>query len=190
MTTQRLDLLELEDGESYEIIWAPGPGLFDPADRGLNVVPLGSHAWRGYHCSYAIRDGQLYLMDLELALTPEDAERYQRLGSPLPGTTCEVVDAEFGRLWGRDLSWPWSYEGELVVGLDFLGDEDVPGSGSPNDWWAYAQSWQLELEGGRVTQQVDRSQTAAEERRRRTTELRGARRAEEGWDETEPTEPG
>lgn len=49
-----------------------GSGLFDPAQYGVKAVGWSTACWRGYHSTYEVADGWLFLTKVNLGLSEED----------------------------------------------------------------------------------------------------------------------
>jgi hypothetical protein len=64
VTVQRPDRILL-DGEPYDLLAEPLEDLFRQREARPPLVPLHTAAWRGYVASWAVRDGHLYLTDVD-----------------------------------------------------------------------------------------------------------------------------
>lgn len=145
MTGQVDDLCSYE-GRDFSIAGYQGDGLFDPAELGMQTVPLTTACWRGYYCRYLIEDNRLYLDKLTLRT---EGDRYLPIGGVMP------VRDKYGDRSYRALRHPVDFSGRLLLAAGFIQELYVHmGFQSPT---SYETVIQLALEHGLVIDAHDHS---------------------------------
>jgi len=144
--------------KEFVIAGVNGSGLFQPEDHGLRPAATSSANWRGYVCSYRVKEDFLHLEELTIGLGA--GEESQHPSPPaLFGIEASVrpdgheADYRFG-------SAPIAFSGGLLLGKGFIDDLYVHMGFHPA--WKFRQVVELMFEEGRLTAAHDHSQRIAE----------------------------
>lgn len=156
MTAQISDLVLHADSE-WCLAGVNGEGLFDPHPLGLRVRPASTACWRGYVCTYVIRDDALLLDALDVALEGEPPLLFGRV-HPAPQDS-----------WGFTACYkavlePIPFTGGLLLARGFLRELYVHMGFHPA--WKYEHVLEIDFDGGQVTQVSDCSEAMAQVRAR------------------------
>jgi hypothetical protein len=162
MTAQIQDTISIE----HQLYWlarsSHREGLFNPTDYGISPVPSSSACNRGFYCSYIISDRQLLVMDVNL--TPNMSDRlkfkHQRIDAILCGKSPCVSDPNSYRWQYRELSYPISYTGGLLV-CNKMNHELNVIPGFPSIYLA-GKVYEAIFDLGNLIQIVDHSEKIAE----------------------------
>jgi hypothetical protein len=159
----------------YLLVGVDGDDLFHPFDHGLATVATTTANWRGWVAKYAIRDDKLVLAELhDVGLSAPQSES----PPPLLG-----VPAERHGQWSFSypgLNHPIAFTGRLLMAHGFI--QSLYRHMGFHPAWKFEESWELDLERGRVT--------AAREL---SDEMRLLREKIQAGDEADPdddTQPG
>jgi hypothetical protein len=171
-------------GESWSQCGLKGSGLFEPSQHGIQVGPLSSACWRGFHCEYEVAEGQLLLTQVTVGLREDDYARAELgngplvFGKPLSIRT-KVIPAKRRRKKGK--SWVVPAQVEVVsppmveglrervpfTGRILLGKGFVPGlyvHMGLHQARRFRRVFELTFEAGRLVEECDRSAQMAEMR--------------------------
>ena len=146
MTAQISDSVKFE-GRTYTLAGVNGTGLFEPEALGLHAVPMHTACWRGFYCTYAVRDRQLELEELRIHLEPP--ERTIILGAA-PKKASDHGDAEY-----EDMRAPIAFTGGLLIGDGFIREMYVHMGFHPA--YKYRVVHELIFERGRLASATDQS---------------------------------
>jgi hypothetical protein len=142
----------------HSIAGVNGSGLFDPESHGLHPVPMSTANWRGYVCSYSVRERALHLRRLQLGLDPR-AEEGRSTPPPVlgvePDTDPQGYAAEY-----RFTRAPISFTGGLLLGAGFIQGLYVHMGFHPV--WKFRQVIELIFDGGRLSDSHDHSGKVAD----------------------------
>jgi hypothetical protein len=169
--------------QEWAIVGAAGKALFDPAAHRLEVVPMHTGCYRGYHCGYRVRDAQLQLARVTCGLRGKDVVRIGLGAGPrLYGATfrarlhrTQAFDPKTGRLGPEELtpagdylveglSAPVDFTGGLLLARDFIQELYVHMGFQPA--YRYNTVVELTFEHGRLQVAVDHSDAIARYRER------------------------
>jgi hypothetical protein len=156
MTAQVPDFFVYADVK-YSIAGANGQGLFDPTDHGIQPVPCSTAMWRGFGCTYALRDERLVLQDLGLFAEGDPPLIFGV--QPEPSSTPYQ-----GQLRYADIGWEAPFSGGILLGCDFIQKLYVHMGFHPA--WKFRKVHELIFEKGQLTQAHDRSKAMHEFRER------------------------
>ena len=150
MTSQISDILHW-NGEDYAIAAVENLWSFDPEEYGLKPQMLSTACWRGFHCTYEVRDQDLLLRAMVIGLHNHDAPVFQgRRG----------VKDVVGSWHFEDLLLPILYSGGVLVGRDFQDEFYVHmGFHRPH---CYGRLYELCFEKGLLVRSKDLSDKMAE----------------------------
>jgi hypothetical protein len=170
MTAQVSDLFEHVGLEwSLSAIGGDG-GLFDPKQHGFSPVGMSSACWRGYVCTYAVRERRLVLDRLSISNGRFEGRQFHRLEAPaLNGRspTRPSGSNDFGfRQEYRAIDLPIGFTGGLLIARDFIRDLYVHMGFHPA--WKFRSVAEVLVDGGTVTAVIDASERMAEIRARVT----------------------
>jgi hypothetical protein len=173
MTAQFSDPVKYR-GKSYSLAGKNGTRLFDPAAHGLKPVGKCSACWRGFVCTYAVRDRKLLLDALAVCLDAPAPALFGVAPKPDEGGA-RLFDAVY-----EGLAHPMAYSGGLLLAAGFIEGLYVHMGFHPA--WKYREVHELVFRDGELVQEADRSEQIAEFRRelrdRPLEPGRGARRAD------------
>jgi hypothetical protein len=166
VTAQIDDIVNYADA-SWSLAGVNGNALFDPKAHGIVARPASTACWRGFVCTYALRDGALFLDEVDVALdvTPP----------PLFGVEAQSPHdpLEFTASY-KSLARPVSFTGGILLARGFLKRLYVHMGFHPA--WKYKHVLEVELEAGCVRSVSDCTQAMADIRNR----LSGKDRPESG----------
>ena len=155
MTAQINDSV-IHSKTNWALAGANGGPLFDPAAHGLGVRPASSACWRGFVCTYEIRDWALLLVDMKVSLN-----------GPAP-RLLNTDPEQLRNMWFtasyRDLNYPIPFTGSILLARDFIRGRYAHRGFAPG--WKYERVLEVELEGGRVSSVTDCSDDMAAIRQR------------------------
>lgn len=113
--TRQLHDVAVYEGTEGPILSVRGRGLFTPRQERLKTVELSTACRRGYHCRYQIREGRLFLEQVELALKQKDRE------SVLKGTLryfdMSPAESPAYALFYKGIGRPVNFNGSIMIGL-------------------------------------------------------------------------
>jgi hypothetical protein len=141
----------------YVIAGVNGSGLFEPEDHGLRPNATSSANWRGYVCSYTVREDSLFLERLIVGLEAEDESQHPIppvLFGVKPTTRADGHEAEY-----RFNRAPISFSGGLLLGKGFIDELYVHMGFHPA--WKFRQVLELLFKEGRLTRAQDHSERIA-----------------------------
>ncbi len=144
-------------GTEYSIAGIDGKGLFDPGAIGLKPVGKCSACWRGFLCTYAIRERRLLLDTVAICL--------EGVAPPLFGVAPRPDHsklAAFDYVYDR-LQHSVAFTGGILLARDFIQALYVH-MGFHNAW-KYREVHELVLRDGEVVQETDLSAKVAKVRR-------------------------
>ncbi len=144
-------------GKSYSLAGKNGTGLFDPADHGVKPVGRCSACWRGFLCTYAVRDRRLLLDALAVCL---DGPAPTLFG--VPPKQDEGSIRRFDAVY-EGLAHTVPYTGGLLLAVDFIEELYVHMGFHPA--WKYREVHELVFRDGELVQEADRSEQTIEFRR-------------------------
>ena len=78
MTAQISDTFRYRE-KPHSLAGVNGTGLFEPAQQGVKAFGWSTACWRGFHCSYEVADGALFLTQVNLGLDEEDSASAARV---------------------------------------------------------------------------------------------------------------
>ena len=154
-----------------------GSGLFDPAQQGIKAVGWSTACWRGYHCTYEVADGSLFLTNVNLGLGEEDMATAARGDGPklygkVPRRYTEHGHSTNLRTGEVETSWESSdfmvdglrevvpFTGGLLLGDDFIREMYVHMGFHPA--YKFKVVHELIFGAGRLVEEHDRSAQMAE----------------------------
>jgi hypothetical protein len=132
------------------IDWQPD-NLFNPKDYGLEPLFMGTSCYRGYFCSYEIKESRLVLTSL--TMRPKDP---RNLFNVVP------IKTKDNNWQYHDLNHLLPFSGILVVQANYLRDLYLRLTLQVN--WKHHKVSQLEFENGKLRSVVDVSKEMAEYR--------------------------
>src|SRR4051812_48640333 len=136
MTAQINDVVKYA-GEDWKLAGANGGRLFDPKAFGLQPREASSACWRGFICHYELRDDQLFLEEVQMALSSTPP--------PLLGREPEISIQKIGfNAAYRDLGAHVAFSGGLLLARDFIREHYVHMGFHPA--WKYATVIEAELD--------------------------------------------
>ena len=140
----------------YEPVGIDGHGLFDPADHGIETMPMHTACYRGFICTYAVARRRLHLRSLNI-----------NAASRLPalfGVNPPHPDDDFirGKPTYEFRSAPVAFTGGLLIARDFQQELYVHMGFHPG--WKYRTVHELRFANGRLVTATDRSGEMAAER--------------------------
>jgi hypothetical protein len=156
MTAQASDIV-LFRKQQYSLAGVDGTGLFDPAALGLKPVGWSTACWRGYVCTYSVKEDRLLLTTLQISFAKTE---------PPPTLFGQNPDSK-ARLHGfcySSLAHPIPFTGGLLLGRDFVRELYVHMGFHPA--WKFREVHELIFENGLLREAGDRSQAAEEFRKR------------------------
>ena len=159
MTGQIPDTVDLDE-TVYSITAVGGAGLFVAEEHGFESRALSSACWRGFICTYAVRDDRLLLDELQLGLEPDHPTVTLHGRKP---RTLGRRHRYHGSVVYRRLAMPVPFTGRLLLGAEL--DLYVHMGFQPA--WYHERVVELVVESGHVSARTDRSAEMAEVRRRR-----------------------
>jgi len=156
MTAQIADSV-LYAASDWALAGINGEPLFDPNAFGFKLRSAHTACWRGYVCTYSIRDDALLLETLTVATDGAPPVLFGRPPRPeeksLGFTACYEAVAH-----------PVPFTGGLLLARGFLRELYVHMGFHPA--WKYRHVVELELEGGQVKQAWDCTEAMAQVRAR------------------------
>lgn len=159
-------------GEEHHLATFSGGEPFCPLDAGYRPVMASTACWRGYVCSYEVKDDQLRLRELWISHQPGDAPITRRQQPPdLHGTRADRNEKSYVGEWHfTDVGLPLNYSGGLVIGREFIPALYVHMGFHPA--WKYQHVRELVFEQGRLIEARDASNEMAQLRTRVQNELK------------------
>src|SRR5262245_3848850 len=123
--------------KSRALAGVKGSALFNPAQQGIKAVGWSTACWRGFHCSYEVADGCLFLTQVNLGLRTEDRAAAERGEGPklfgkvprrytIRGHSTNVRTGEVKTSWESsdfvvdELRELMPFTGGLLLGEDFI----------------------------------------------------------------------
>jgi hypothetical protein len=178
MTAQMSDTFVYRE-KPFSLAGINGSGLFDPAQQGVKAVGWSTACWSGFHCSYEVADTSLFLTQVNLGLSHEDEAAVARGQGPrlfgkAPHRYTEHGYRENARTGKVTTSWESSdfvvdglrelvpFTGGLLLGDDFIREMYVHMGFHPA--YKFRVVHELVFDGGRLTEDHDRSAAMAEVR--------------------------
>ena len=156
MTAQVPDKIEL-DGTLFELVAIQNPWPFDPKAEGFTPVMPHTACWRGFVCSYAVKNDELRLERLRIGLAGDPPE--WRGVKPQKGEFWKI-----DRMWDYVVSLPIAYSGGVIAAAGFIREFYVHmGFQGPH---AFKRVKELIFDSGKLIESVDHSQKMAETRER------------------------
>ncbi len=154
MTAQVQDSLHYL-GEQHALAAFSDAEPFSPIEAGYRPVMANTACWRGYVCSYEVKDGLLYLRELWVNHQPGDAPITRRQQPPDLNGVSAVRDENswLGEWHFCDVGLPLAYTGGLLVGRDFIRGLYVHMGFHPA--WKYEHVHELLFEHGRLIETRD-----------------------------------
>jgi hypothetical protein len=129
---------------------------------------LHTAAWRGFICTYRVRDDRLRLERLEIGFDPDTNDRAIGGDPPLIGGSTPIRQGA-GHVWlydGADL--PIDFTGGLRLGHGFIRELYVHMGFAPA--WKFEEVHELRFESGRLVAATDESDAMRRQRDRATEE--------------------
>ena len=120
MTAQVPESVIFEDRE-FDLCGLKGEDPFKPEAHGLSPKPLHTACWRGFVCTFAVRDERLVLEELEVGLRswgPDDGGDSE--SPPIAGVEAQRNEKQ-GTAFYRSMSLPLEFTGRILIGRDFIG---------------------------------------------------------------------
>lgn len=162
MTAQISDRFFYREQE-FDLAGVNGEGLFEPELYGLRPVGTCSACWRGYQCTYVVRDNQLVLDHLDVNHGTGNENRLELCEPPQLNGRGASSNA------GDDLGWfnhtfanltlPIRFSGGLLLARDFIEELYVHMGFHPA--WKFKEVHELLFKDGDLTQAFDRSSEMA-----------------------------
>lgn len=154
-----------------------GSGLFDPAKQGVKAVGSSTDCWRGYHCTYEVANGSLFLTKVNLWLGKKDKataargegpklfgkvpHRYTEYGQQLNLGNNEVKTSWESSDFIVDALWELvPFTGGLLLGDDFIEEMYVHMGFHPA--YKFQIVHELIFDAGRLVEEHDRSAQMAD----------------------------
>jgi len=154
-----------------------GTGLFDPAQQGVKAVGWSTACYRGFHCTYEITNGSLFLTQVNLGLGEKDRDLVARGEGPklygkVPRRYTEHGHSTNVRTGEVTTSWQSSdfvvdglqelvpFTGGLLLGDKFIREMYVHMGFHPA--YKFREVHELVFDYGRVTLEQDCSAPMAE----------------------------
>ena len=180
MTAQITDTIVYQDRD-FRLVGINGNDLFHPDQIGLQVVTMSTACYRGFYCTYTIRDDHLLLTQLTVGLDEEDCLIAERGEGPthfglnpqrkrLPCSrydrkTQEMVQDTYWSNWYYDeLTQLVEFTGKLLIGADFIQEMYVHMGYHPA--YKYREVHELIFQSGHLESAHDRSEKMVEFRDR------------------------
>jgi len=137
----------------YELVSVDSDGLFNPTEHGFDLFAPHTACWRGYIATYAIKNQELLLRNLDCWSNPESTASL--VGGHLP-----VESTPWGELNFKQLEHQIPYTGYLILGGgEILGQFDYFA-----DWTIYELVHECQFQQGRLVKTRDLSAEAAQRR--------------------------
>lgn len=147
MTAQIHDSVVWRNQE-HSLVGVEGAGLFDPAEHDLDVHPTTTANWRGWVARYVIQDDRLRLADLhDVGLALLGDEKLPKVNGVAP------VREGRGPWSYPALNLPVPFSGRLLIARGFI--QSLYRHMGFHPAWKYEESWELELDDGRLTEARD-----------------------------------
>ena len=176
MTAQISDTVKYRE-KPRAVAGINGSGLFDPAQHGVQPVTISTACWRGYHCTYEVADGSLFLTRLNIGLGEEDRSRAERGEGPVLFGQVPRRYTERGHrvnLRTNEVTTHWEssdfridnlrevipFTGGLLLGADFIRAMYVHMGFHPA--YKFETVHELVFDAGRLVEEHDRSAQMAE----------------------------
>lgn len=151
--------------------------VFDPAQQRVNAVAWCTACWRGFHCSYEVADGFLFLTQVKLGLGEEDEDAAAKGTGPklygkVPRRYTEYGHSTNLRTGEVKTSWESTdfvvdglrelmpFTDGLLLGDDFIEELYVHMGFHPA--YKFREVHELVFEAGRLIGEHDRSGQKAE----------------------------
>ena len=138
----------------FAVAGISGPGLFDPASIGVQPVSMSTACWRGYVAHYSILDSELFLTSLHIGLPKDDSIRARAGKGPELFGVLPIADRFSGFLY-EGFQSRVAFTGGLLLADDFIRELYVHMGFHPA--WKYKNVREVIFDGGRVTDDYDRS---------------------------------
>jgi hypothetical protein len=176
MTAQISDKFRYR-GKPHALAGVNGSGLFEPSQQGIKEFGWSSACWRGFHCSYEVADGALFLTQVNLGLGEEDGASAARGEGPklfgkvprrytIHGHRTNIATGEVKTHWESfdfvvdGLREVVPFTGGLLLGDDFIREMYVHMGFHPA--YKFRVVYELMFDKGRLTEEHDRSTQMAE----------------------------
>jgi hypothetical protein len=164
-------------GKRRRLAGINGFGLFNPAQHGIRTVGWCTACYRGYHCTYEVKDRSLFLAKVNLGLGPDAADAVGKLKGPKlfgkvpkrytkhgcsedPRTGKSITSWESSDFEVTGLHEMVSFTGGLLLGDDFIEEMYVHMGFHPA--YKFRTVHELEFDAGRLVEEHDRSRQVAE----------------------------
>ena len=153
MTAQILDTVTYEQRTHQLSRWRGGP-LFLPESYDLPVVIASTVAWRGYVCSYVVRDHTLKLSTLKAQVGRyDDNDLFVAVTPPvLNGKQGRPGESPFNTNY-TDLDLHIPFSGQMLIGREVI-EELVNSTGLPAPW-QFRTTLSLWFDAGNLTGEED-----------------------------------
>lgn len=160
VTAQLSDLVEFL-GATYALAGVLGDPLFEPMDVGLKPVMISTACWRGYVCTYSVREDRLILSELLVGGQSELKGKQLTSDTALFGVAPELFEPwRAFKFQNLEVFVPFS--GGLLVGGDVIRSHYVHMGFHPA--WKFEHVLELLFKDGVVTEWHDRSSKVAQVR--------------------------
>ncbi|MFP5352454.1 MAG: hypothetical protein ACLGIB_07825 [Actinomycetota bacterium] len=159
MTAQVHDRMRWR-GADFLVVGVDGPPLFDPLEHGLDPAPTTTANWRGWVATYEIRDDRLLLAEL----TDVGHPRGPDATNPVLRGVEPRQEGERGPFRYEHLEWPLAFSGRLIIAKGFI--QSLYRHMGFHPAWKFEESWELDLDQGRLTSSRDLSEEMRTTRRK------------------------
>ena len=157
MTVQEPDRVYYKR-RKYELVSADNEDLFDPEEHGFDLFAPHTACWRGFIATYAVKNRELLLRNLDCWNNPESTV-------PLVAGHLPAESTPWGELNYKKLEHPVPYTGRLILGGgEVLGPFDYF-----VDWTIYELVHDCQFQRGHLVTAKDLSAEAARRRLRSET---------------------
>lgn len=152
------ELLSVSNAELFEPEHVFAPGQFREFEA------PSTDNWKGYVATYAVKDNQLLLRNLDCRMRVNPGSSKPTIGGHVPVTNFVVGDV--GDFTYKKLEFPMTYSGDLQIGGGQILEPPIfPQLGAYN-WWSYELVHELHFEDGNLVEARD---LTADAKRRRIT---------------------
>lgn len=150
MTAQFMDQVHYRD-KTYALAGHQGDALFDPRAFGIHPMSSCTACWRGYVCSYALRDNTLFLDAISLSMFGQPPVFMNVVPMPDNGQF-KIFDAVY-----EGLSYPVPFTGGILLADDFIEELYVHMGYHPA--WKFRQVYELIFRDGTLIEEADHSES-------------------------------
>ena len=163
MTAQMTNTVIYLD-KPFSLVGCQGSELFDPNQHGLKTRMISTGCWLGYHCTYLVADGQLYLNAVYAGLESADSEAVQRGEGPRLFGALPVYNEE-AACHVYQVQEKYAFSGTMILGADLdYASFTAASMGMGPAVWNYKEVHELEFKEGTLVNSQDVSELQAQVR--------------------------